>query len=172
MLQIYDPYFRQVPDILSNKTRYQLLEIANASNAFIDISYKISFLKLPSTIQHFNTTSLNCVCQMLRVSEQGSTIHKDRNRHNEFENLYMPRTTVINFPLMTTNSKTNFYNNNKEFVCSVGYDNSGAILNTGGQFHNVDYKDSTPRIVFQLCFEQDYEEVCNIYNSNLRDVML
>ena len=80
MLQTYDPYYAQVPNNISEQTRQQLLEIALTPDAFVDISYKISFLKYPSTIQHFNTTGLNCVCQMLRVTESGSKIHKDKNR--------------------------------------------------------------------------------------------
>ncbi len=36
---------------------------------------------------------------MLKVSESGSKIHKDKNRYNEYENIYMPRQTVISFPL-------------------------------------------------------------------------
>lgn len=172
MLQICDPYFRQIPYALSDTTREQLLEIATAPGAFVDISYKISFFKLPSTIQRFNTTGLNCVCQMLRVTEQGSKIHKDKNRYNEYENLYMPRSAVINFPLMPTTSKTNFYDDNENFVCSVGYNNTGAILNTGGHFHNVDYTDDSPRIVFQLCFEESYEEVCDIYEDRLKGFIL
>ena len=83
MLQTYDPYFRQVKYMLSENTKAELLEIATLPNAFVDISYKISFFKLPSTIQKFNTTGLDCVCQMLRVSESGSKIHKDKNRYNE-----------------------------------------------------------------------------------------
>ena len=55
--------------MISDDTKEQLLEIAYAPEAFVDISYKISFFKLPSTIQKFNTTGLNCVCQMLRVTE-------------------------------------------------------------------------------------------------------
>lgn len=172
MLQICDPYFRQVPYALSNETRKQLLEIATSPGAFVDISYKISFFKLPSTIQHFNTTDLDCVCQMLKVTEQGSKIHKDKNRYNEYENLYMPRTTVINFPLMSTTSKTNFYDDNKRFVCSAEYNDCGAILNTGGYFHNVDYTDNSPRIVFQLCFEEPYKEVCKIYEEKLEGFIL
>lgn len=172
MLQTYDPYFRQVHYAISDNTKKQLLEIATAPDAFVDISYKISFFKLPSTIQHFNTTGLKCVCQMLRVSETGSKIHKDRNRYNEYENLYMPRTAVINFPLSSTTSKTNFYDDDENFVCSVGYNNCGAILNTGGCFHNVEYTDISPRIVFQLCFDETYEEVCNIYDTHLKDILL
>lgn len=172
ILQHYDPYFRQVPYALSEDTRKQLLEIAVAPDAFIDISYKISFFKLPSKIQKFNTTGLNCVCQLLRVTETGSKIHKDRNRYNEYENIYMPRSAVINFPLMPTKSKTMFYDDNEKFVCSVGYNNCGAILNTGKKYHNVEYLDTLPRIVFQLCFEEPYEEVCNIHENNLKDIVL
>lgn len=171
-LQHYDPYFRQVPYALSENTRQQLLEIAIAPGAFVDISYKISFFKLPSTIQKFNTTGLNCVCQMLRVTETGSKIHKDRNRYNEYENIYMPRSAVINFPLLPTTSKTCFYDDNQNFVCSVGYNSTGAILNTGGQFHNVEYTDTSPRLVFQLCFEESYEEVCKIYDEKLKGLVL
>lgn len=171
-LQHYDPYYRQVSYALSEDTRKQLLAIAVAPNAFIDISYKISFFKLPSTIQHFNTTGLNCVCQMLRVAETDSKIHKDRNRYNEYENIYMPRSAVINFPLMPTKSKTMFYDDDKTFICSVGYSNCGAILNTGQKYHNVEYLDTLPRIVFQLCFEESYEEVCTIYDEKLKGLIL
>ena len=52
MLQSYDPYYRVVPNILSESTKKELLEIASKPNAFVDISYKISFFKLPSTIQN------------------------------------------------------------------------------------------------------------------------
>ena len=172
MLQTYDPYYRQVQYALSQVTRDALLDIARAPGAFVDISYKISFFKLPSTIQQFKPAGIDCVCQMLRVTEQGSKIHKDRNRYNEYENLYMPRKTVINFPLMPTKSTTCFYDDNENFVCSVGYSNSGAILNTGDHFHNVDYKDSEPRVVFQLCFEESYSEVCEIYNKKLQGLIL
>ena len=99
MPQSYEPYYKLTHYMLGENTRKKLLDIANAPGAFVDISYKISFFKLPSTIQHFNTTGLNCVCQMLRVSESGSTIHKDRNRYNEYDNQYMPRHTVISFAL-------------------------------------------------------------------------
>ncbi len=103
-----EPYYKLIPYMISEDTKEQLLEIAYAPGAFVDISYKISFFKLPSTIQKFNTTGLNCVCQMLRVSESGSKIHKDKNRYNEYENLYMPRQTVISFPLTTNGGKTLF----------------------------------------------------------------
>ena len=45
MLQIYDPYYRQIPNMLSEDTKEKLLEIATAPDAFVDISYKISFFK-------------------------------------------------------------------------------------------------------------------------------
>ena len=61
MLQIYDPYYRQIENMLSEDTKEKLLEIATAPDAFVDISYKISFFKLPGTIQHFNKTGQNCV---------------------------------------------------------------------------------------------------------------
>ena len=80
MPQSYEPYYKLTHYMLGENTRKKLLDIANAPGAFVDISYKISFFKLPSTIQHFNTTGLNCVCQMLRVTESGSKIHKDKNK--------------------------------------------------------------------------------------------
>ena len=70
-----EPYYKLVPYAISDQTKQELLDIALAPDTFVDISYKISFFKLPSTIQRFNTTGLNCVCQLLRVSESGSTIH-------------------------------------------------------------------------------------------------
>ena len=63
MLQNCDPYYRTIPYAISDTTKQELLDIALAPNAFVDISYKISFFKLPSTIQKFNTTGLDCVCQ-------------------------------------------------------------------------------------------------------------
>lgn len=174
MLESYDSYFKKVPNILSSDTKKELLRIAYEPDAFVDISYKISFFKLPSKIQHFNTTGLNCVCQMLRVTESGSKIHKDKNRYNEYENLYMPRQAVINFPLIPSEDETFFYDDEENFVCSVDYiDGNGAVLNTGEKLHNVNYKgDGTPRIVFQLCFEEKFDEVCQIYDLYLKDKIL
>lgn len=173
MLQTYDPYYRQVENILSADTQKKLLEIAIAPDAFVDISYKISFFKLPSTIQHFNTTGLNCTCQMLRVSESGSKIHKDKNRYNEFDGTYMPRQTVISFPLTKNCGITQFYNYRYELVCEADYQNCGAILNTGEHYHNVKFtEDDNTRYVFQLCFEEMYNEVCNIYNTHLKGLLL
>ena len=159
--------------MISDNTKEHLLEIANAPGAFVDISYKISFFKLPSTIQKFNTTGVNAVCQMLQVREPGSKIHKDKNRYNEFENTYMPRQTVISFPLTTNGGETYFYDDNKNFVCSVNYDRVGVILNTGECNHNVHFtKDNNTRIVFQLGFEEVFSEVCDIYKKKLKDVLL
>ena len=166
MLQIYDPYYRQIENMLSEDTKEKLLEIATAPDAFVDISYKISFFKLPGTIQHFNKTGQNCVCQMLRVSESGSTIHKDNNRHNEFDGTYIPRQTVISFPLTENCGVTHFYDEDQKLVCKADYTGLGAILNTGEHYHNVYFtEDNNTRYVFQLCFEEKYKEVCNIYNS-------
>tara|TARA_E500000178_G_scaffold198151_1_gene196166 strand:+ start:9463 stop:9963 length:501 start_codon:yes stop_codon:yes gene_type:complete len=163
-----EPYYKLVPYAISNKTKQELLDIATAPDAFVDISYKISFFKRPSTIQKFNTTGLNCTCQMLRVTESGSTIHKDRNRYNEFDNLYMPRQTVISFALTSNCGETYFYDDNKNFVCKANYEGQGAILNTGQCFHNVHFtKDNNTRIVFQLCFEETFEQVCKIYNKEI-----
>ena len=71
MLQNCDPYYRTIPYAIGNSTKQELLDIALTPDAFIDISYKISFFKLPSTIQKFNKTGLDCVCQILKVSESG-----------------------------------------------------------------------------------------------------
>ena len=168
-----EPYYKLIPYMISDDTKEQLLEIAYAPEAFVDISYKISFFKLPSTIQKFNTTGLNCVCQMLRVTESGSKIHKDKNRYNEYENLYMPRQTVISFPLTNNSGKTHFYDDDENFVCDINYDNQGAILNTGGYNHNVHFtEDNNTRLVFQLCFEEVFEDVCDIYENKLKGILL
>lgn len=168
-----EPYFKLIPYAITKETKASLLDIAYAPDAFVDISYKISFFKLPSTIQHFNTTGLKCTCQMLKVNESGSTIHKDKNRHNEFDGTYIPRQTVISFPLTENCGSTYFYDEDKKFVCEANYDNHGAILNTGGYYHNVYFtEDNNTRIVFQLCFEEEYSEVVRIYESNLQGVLL
>jgi len=54
MLQNCDPYYRTIPYAIGDSTKQELLDIALTPDAFIDISYKISFFKLPSTIQKFN----------------------------------------------------------------------------------------------------------------------
>lgn len=163
-----EPYYKLVPYAISEHTKKQLLDIAYSPDAFIDISYKISFFKLPGTLQHFNTTGLNCVCQMLRVNEPDSTIHKDKNRYNEFDNTYMPRQTVVSFALTENCGTTYFYNDNKEFVCAADYSGKGAILNTGSYNHNVHFTHSdNTRIVFQLCFEEEFNNVCKIWDQNI-----
>ena len=168
-----EPYYKLIPYAISDKTKQNLLDIALAPGAFMDISYKISFFKLPSTIQHFNTTDVKCTCQLLKVSESGSTIHKDRNRYNEFDNQYMPRQTVVSYPLTKNCGETHFFDDDKNFVTSINYEGQGAILNTGEYFHNVHFTENNEtRIVFQLCFEETFDEVCSIYEKQLKDVIL
>tara|TARA_B100000941_G_scaffold242911_1_gene186811 strand:+ start:512 stop:1012 length:501 start_codon:yes stop_codon:yes gene_type:complete len=163
-----EPCYKLVPYAISNETKQQLLELALSPDAFIDISYKISFFKLPSKLQKFNTTGLNCACQMLKVKEPDSVIHKDKNRYNEFDGTYIPRQTVISFPLTENSGVTQFYNDEKMFLCEADYHGYGAILNTGDYFHNVHFtKDNNTRIVFQLCFEESFEEVCKIYKREI-----
>ena len=163
-----EPYFKLVPYAIGETTKPELLDIALAPNAFVDISYKISFFKLPSKLQHFNTTGLKCVCQMLRVNEPDSTIHKDKNRYNEFDNTYMPRRTVVSFALTENCGVTHFYDEDKKFICAADYTGHGAILNTGGYNHNVHFtnKDNT-RIVFQLFFEDNFDTVCKLWNDGI-----
>ena len=163
-----EPYYKLIPYAISNQTKQELLDIATAPDAFVDISYKISFFKFPSTIQKFNTTGLNCTCQMLRINESDSVIHKDKNRHNEFDGTYIPRQTVVSFPLTENSGVTHFYNDNKMFLCEADYEGHGAILNTGEYYHNVYFtKDNETRIVFQLCFEETFEQECKIYNEEI-----
>ena len=163
-----EPYYKLIPYAISDQTKQELLDIATAPDAFVDISYKISFFKFPSTIQKFNTTELNCTCQMLRINESDSVIHKDKNRHNEFDGTYIPRQTVVSFPLTENSGVTHFYNDNKMFLCEADYEGHGAILNTGEYYHNVYFtKDNETRIVFQLCFEETFEQVCKIYNEEI-----
>jgi len=77
----------------------------------------------------------------------------------------MPRQTVISFPLTENGGITQFYNDNKIFACNINYDGSGAILNTGQYYHNVRFTDDNNiRIVFQLCFEETFDKVCELYN--------
>ena len=163
-----EPYYKLIPYAISDQTKQELLDIATAPDAFVDISYKISFFKFPSTIQKFNTTGLNCTCQMLRINESDSVIHKDKNRHNEFDGTYIPRQTVVSFTLTENSGVTHFYNDNKMFLCEADYEGHGAILNTGEYYHNVYFtKDNETRIVFQLCFEETFEQVCKIYNEEI-----
>ena len=46
-LQNFNKYFRIVPNRLTEKTKKELLKLANEKDAFVDISYKISFFKNP-----------------------------------------------------------------------------------------------------------------------------
>jgi|TARA_X000000950_G_scaffold279359_1_gene371997 hypothetical protein len=164
-----EPYYKLVPYAIKESTRQKLLDLAYEPDAFVDISYKISFFKLPNKLQKFNTTGLDCVCQLLRVNESGSTVHKDKNRHNEFDGTWIPRQTVISFALTENCGETYFYDEKKEFVCNVNYEGYGAILNTGEQYHNVHFTNkNNTRIVFQLCFENKFNEVSKIYNPEIR----
>ena len=161
-----EPYYKLVPYAITEDTKHKILNFAYAPDAFVDISYKISFFKLPSTIQHFNTTGLDCVCQMLKVNESGSTIHKDNNRHNEFDGTWIPRQTVVSFALTENCGSTHFFDDNKKLVCDINYEGHGAILNTGEHYHNVHFEDTNnERIVFQFCFEESFDQVCKLWNN-------
>jgi hypothetical protein len=47
------------------------------------------------------------------------------------------------------------------------------VLNTGEHFHNVYFtEDDNTRIVFQLCFEETYNEVCTLYEEQLKGFVL
>ena len=85
----------------------------------------------------------------------------------------MPRQTVISFPLTESCGETWFYNDKEENVAKINYDGYGAVLNTGEHFHNVYFtEDDNTRIVFQLCFEETYNEVCNLYEEQLKGFVL
>ena len=174
-----DKYFRIVPNRLTEETKKELLKLANEKDAFVDISYKVSFFKYPSKLQKFAPWG---VAQMLRVTEEGSTIHKDNSRTNEFDGTYMPRRTVINYPLTDNTPRTNWYDDNKNLVCTTEYNtklypslpdscftlegknNNAAILNTGGGYHNVEFTEGDkPRIVFQLCFDSDIDDIAALF---------
>ena len=165
MLQNYDPYYRQIPNTLSEETKKELLKLANEKDAFVDISYKVSFFKYPSKLQEFAPYG---VAQMLRVTEEDSTIHKDRNRNNEFNNIYMPRNAVISWPIQG-DGDTIFYDDDKNIINRVSYNNDGAILNTGGYFHNVILNTEQPRIMFQMCFDSSFDDVVSFYEGHLKD---
>ena len=177
--QNFNKYFRIVPNRLTEKTKKELLKLANEKDAFVDISYKISFFKYPSKLQKFAPRG---VAQMLKVNEEDSKIHKDNSRTNEYDGTYIPRRTVINYPLTDNPPNTNWYDDNKKLVTTTKYNtklypslpdscftlngknNNAAILNTGGCYHNVDFKKGDkPRIVFQLCFESDIDDVADMF---------
>ena len=105
---------------------------------------------------------------MLKQTVEESKIHKDKNRHNEFDDIYMPRATVINWPIQGK-GYTVFYAEDKHAcIGTVSYTNeSGAILNTGGYNHNVILSSDQPRIVFQLCFDTNFERVKDFYEKDL-----
>ena len=110
-----EPIIKLHPSAIKDKTKQQLLYLAYEPDAFVDISYKISFFKLPSKLQKFNTTGLNCVCPPLRVNESVAP-HKDKNRYNEYENLYINQTDCDKFCLTENCGETYFYDDNKDFA--------------------------------------------------------
>jgi hypothetical protein len=162
-LQNYDPYYRQITNRLSKETKKELLKLAHEKDAFVNTGYNISFFKYPSKLQKFAPYGVG---QMLKVTEEDSKIHKDNNRTNEFDGIYMPRKTVINYPLTDNPSRTNWYDDEKNLVTTTEYDKHAAIINTGDCYHNVEYKEGDDeRIVFQLCFEESLEEVWDLWNT-------
>ena len=59
-----------------------------------------------------------------------------------------------------------YYDDDKNLVTTTEYNGHAAILNTGGCYHNVDFKEGdSERIVFQLCFEESLDEVWNLWNT-------
>ena len=168
-LQFFDPYYRQIPNRLSEKTKKELLKLAYEKDAFVNTGYNISFFKYPSKLQKFAPYGVG---QMLKVIEKDSKIHKDNGRINEYDGTYMPRNIVINYPLTDNSSNTNWYDDEKNLVTTTEYDKYAAIINIGGCYHNVDYKGSEERIVFQLCFDESLDEVWNLWNTKIYDIQL
>lgn len=164
--------FHKVKNIFTPEKRKQMIEMAHAPNAFMDNSYGISFYKHPLQLDNLGIDGLWQV-QMLKQTVEESGIHKDRNRTNEFDNIYMPRTTVISWPI-EGEGVTQFYDNNKNKISVVEYDKykkDGAILNTGEYFHNVKVTKG-PRIVFQLCFDAPFNNVVEYYEKELKNVWI
>jgi hypothetical protein len=158
-------YFTKVPNIFTSETKNKMLELAFEDDAFMDNSYGISFYKHPKKL---NILGINgdWQVQMLKQSVLSSAVHKDKDRMNEFDNIFMPRTTVISWPIYGS-GETWFYDNNENVIQRVQYDNDGAILNTGGEFHNVMLTSDEPRIVFQLCFKDTYKNVVEKYSESI-----
>lgn len=164
--------FHKVKNIFTQEKRNQMIQMANEAGAFMDNSYGISFYKHPLQLDDLEIDGLWQV-QMLKQTVEESGIHKDRNRTNEFDNIYMPRTTVVSWPIQGEGI-TQFYDDNKNLVATVNYDKylqDGAILNTGGYFHNVKVTKG-PRIVFQLCFDVPFDSVVEYYEKDLKNAWI
>lgn len=163
-LQNFDPYFRMIPNGISEKTKKELLVLAKEPDAFVDNSYKISFFRHPDKLQKYAPYG---VAQLLKITEGDGTIHKDRNRYNEYDGTYMPRKSVINYPLTDNPADTVWYDDDKNEVARTVYGNHAAILHVGECYHGVDYNGKEPRIVFQLCFAEGLNDTWNLWNEEL-----
>ena len=159
--------YHRVHNILSDEKRKEMVELANKPGAFVDNSYGISFYKHPLQLDDLEIDGVWQV-QMLRQTVKESKIHKDRNRNNEFDNIYMPRNAVISWPIQG-DGDTIFYDDDKNIINRVSYNNDGAILNTGGYFHNVILNTEQPRIMFQMCFDSSFDDVVSFYEGHLKD---
>ena len=76
-----EPYYKLVPYAIKERTRQKLLDLAYAPDAFVDISYKISFFKLPNKFfgeETVNTksTSKNCFEVLQKLSDRLNFLHK------------------------------------------------------------------------------------------------
>jgi hypothetical protein len=159
--------YHRVHNIFSDEKRKEMVKLANRPGAFVDNSYGISFYKHPLQLDDLEIDGVWQV-QMLRQTVKESKIHKDRNRNNEFDNIYMPRNAVISWPIQG-DGDTIFYDDDKNIINRVSYNNDGAILNTGGYFHNVILNTEQPRIMFQMCFDSSFDDVVSFYEGHLKD---
>ena len=159
--------YHRVNNIFSDEKRKEMVELANKQGAFVDNSYGISFYKHQLQLDDLEIDGVWQV-QMLRQTVKESKIHKDRNRNNEFDNIYMPRNAVISWPIQG-DGDTIFYDDDKNIINRVSYNNDGAILNTGGYFHNVILNTEQPRIMFQMCFDSSFDDVVSFYEGHLKD---
>lgn len=157
--------FKHIKNILSQETQQKALSMALQPGAFMDNSYLISFFRLPSQLVSLNIDVPYRV-QMIRQTAVESKIHKDRNRHNEFDGSYIPRCTIMNFPLVGS-GETHFYDDDYKLIAVTNYQDQGAILNTGEHLHNVILSKDETRICLQFCFEENFDEVCQIYDKHL-----
>lgn len=161
-----DNIFYRIKNIFSEEKKQKMLALANRPGAFFDNSYGISFYKHPLELDVLSIDGLWQV-QMLKQSVRESKIHKDKNRQNEFDNIYMPRATVMSWPIQGEGYTCFYDENHQSCIATVNYNNDGAILNTGGHPHNVILTSDEPRIVFQLCFEESFETVVKYYEDHI-----